>query len=147
MNNKKKYFILISAVFLAIFSFFNFVNAKFEWNNITIKGIQSTLDINNSALNVEDIESVVSIIISVLNWTYSIFFVIAVLMVVFAAYEYLTGAEDPERIKNAHKRLIWAAVAIVVALLALSFNLIVKNFIDKSGSNNKSGVIVSPAQP
>lgn len=97
-------------------------------------------------VGITNIEGLVGIISYVLTWTYTIFFVIAVLFVLFAAYSYLGGGEDAEKVKNAHKKIIWASVAIAVALLALSVNLIVQNFIigasggsGGGGGNNPDG--------
>lgn len=99
--------------------------------------------------NVTDVQGLAGIVVKVLTWTYTIFFVVAVLFVLFAAYAYLGGGEDAEKIKNAHKKIIWASVAIAVALLALSVNLIVQNFIGASGGgtqqNLKGGTGGSPS--
>lgn len=138
----KKFFIVLLVVLISGL-FLNSAVAKFmgtSTNYLNQTGIQGT--------KVENIEGIVGIIISVLTWTYYIFFVIAVLLVIFAAYEYLIGAEDPEKIKSVHKRLIWSAVAVVVALLALSFNLIIQNFIGTRGSTSSSNSTMnSPNQP
>ncbi|MBI4993577.1 hypothetical protein HZC33_01275 [Candidatus Wolfebacteria bacterium] len=90
------------------------------------------------AVGPTNVGGIVDILVKVMQWTYSIFFVVAVLFIILAAYEYLTGAEDPERIREAHKRIIWAGVAIAVAILALSFNLLVQNFLGASGGGGGS---------
>ncbi len=74
-----------------------------------------------------------SIIETIVRWTYIIFFIIAVLFIIFAAYTYLTAQGDPEKVKNAHNQIIYAAIAIVVAFMALGIDLIVKSIIDNQG--------------
>ena len=46
---------------------------------------------------------------------------VSVIMVLWAAYTYLTAGEDTEKVHKATKTLTYAAVAIVVALIALAF--------------------------
>jgi len=72
---------------------------------------------------------------SVVKWVYTIFFIVAVLFIIFAAFNYLTGAETPDKIKSAHSQLIYAAIAIAVALLAVSFQLIIGNFLMGNDGN------------
>ncbi len=50
---------------------------------------------------------------------------LTVVFVVVAAYKYLTSSGDPEKVKSATKTITYAAVAVVVALLASNFPTIV----------------------
>ena len=81
----------------------------------------------------ETAEGLKGVVAAVVRWIYVIFFIIAVLFLLFAAYAYLTAKGDPETIKNVHNQLIYAAIAIVVALIAVSVDLIIKNFITTGG--------------
>lgn len=74
-------------------------------------------------------QGILNIFASVVGWVYTTFFVLAVLFVIFAAFDYLTGGDNPEKIKTAHKKLIYAAIAIGVALLAVLVQVIIGNFI------------------
>lgn len=65
----------------------------------------------------------------IVRWVYIIFFTVAVLLILLAAFTYLTAAGDEEKLKQARDRLIYAAVAIVVALLAVGFRAIIENFL------------------
>jgi len=82
---------------------------------------------------VENVEGVVVILITILKWTYSIFFIVAVFMILMAAYTYLTAQAEPEKIKNATNQIVWASIAIAVALLAVSISMIVKSIVSPSG--------------
>ena len=66
----------------------------------------------------------------VVRWVYIIFFVIAVLMILFAAFTYLTAAGNEEKVKKARDSIIYAAVAVAVALLAVGFEQIIRTFLE-----------------
>lgn len=66
----------------------------------------------------------------VVRWVYIIFFVIAVLMIIFAAFTYLTAAGNEEKVKKARDMIIYAAVAVAVALLAVGFEQIIRTFLE-----------------
>ncbi|NCO15542.1 hypothetical protein COW77_00220 [Candidatus Wolfebacteria bacterium CG18_big_fil_WC_8_21_14_2_50_39_7] len=71
----------------------------------------------------------VDVLKGVIRWTYIIFFVIAVMFILFAAFSYLTAGGDAEKITTAKNRVIYAAIAIIVALLAVGFEVIIRNFL------------------
>ena len=54
----------------------------------------------------------------VTNWMFTGFLALAVILVILAAYEYLLAQGGAEEISKAHKMLIYAAIAIGVAVLA-----------------------------
>ncbi|PIR88679.1 MAG: hypothetical protein COU09_00880, partial [Candidatus Harrisonbacteria bacterium CG10_big_fil_rev_8_21_14_0_10_44_23] len=53
----------------------------------------------------------------------------AVIMILMAAYNYLFSGGDEKKVSTAHKMLIWAAVAVVVGLLAQTIPFIVQSII------------------
>lgn len=79
--------------------------------------------------NITTVSGLVDILRGVVRWVYILFFIIAVLFIIFAAFTYLTSAGDPEKVGTAKNQLIYAAVAIAVALLAVGFQSIVSNFL------------------
>jgi len=74
-----------------------------------------------------------NVIAGVVKWVYTIFFVVAVVFILFAAFNYLTAGGQPEKVKSAHTQLIWAAVAIAIALLSVGAVQIIKSFLEKKG--------------
>ena len=56
-------------------------------------------------------------------------------MIVVAAYKYLTSAGNSEKVSEATRTIIYAAVAVAVALLAREIPLIVGSFFGVSGLN------------
>ena len=79
---------------------------------------------------VSTVGSLVDTVRFVVRWVYIIFFVIAVLMILFAAFTYLTAAGNEEKVKKARDSIIYAAVAVAVALLAVGFEQIIRTFLE-----------------
>jgi len=71
----------------------------------------------------------VNVLRDIVKWVYTAFFIIAVLIILFAAYTYLTAGADPAKISTVHKQLIYAAIAIVIALIAVGVEKIVENLL------------------
>ncbi|MFA5870502.1 MAG: hypothetical protein WC842_01260 [Candidatus Paceibacterota bacterium] len=63
----------------------------------------------------------------------SILFVLASIFIIIAAFKYLTGKGDPAEIKKAQAMIVWAIVAMIVALFAWAIPKIVINFIGATG--------------
>ena len=93
-----------------------------------------------------DTGGLLNVLGSVVKWVYTIFFIIAALFIIFAAFNYLTGADTPDKIKSAHSQLVYAAIAIAVALLAISFQLIIGSFL-KGSDGGGSGAPSEDSQP
>ena len=66
---------------------------------------------------------------TVIGMFYTIFFIVAAIFIILAAFTYLTAAGDEEKVKSAKNRLIYAIVAIAVALLAVTIRGLVSNFL------------------
>ena len=65
----------------------------------------------------------------IVNWIFTILIILAVIMFLLAAFNYLTSAGNDEKIKKAHKMLVWAAVGLAVAFLAKGLIFIVKELV------------------
>ncbi len=84
--------------------------------------------------NVTTVGGLVDVIRNIVRWVYIIFFILAVMFIIFAAFSYLTAGGDPEQVGKAKSRIIYAAVAIAVALLAVGFEVIIRNFLASPGA-------------
>jgi Type IV secretion system pilin len=62
---------------------------------------------------------------SIVGWFFWIIIVISVIMVLVAAFDYVTAGDDTEKTSRGRKRLTYAAVGIAIALLAAGFPSIV----------------------
>ncbi len=72
---------------------------------------------------------VVDLVRYIVRWVYIIFFIVAVLFILFAAFTYLSAGGDEEKVKTARNMIIYASIAILVALLAVAFEAIIKGFL------------------
>ncbi|TSC59725.1 MAG: hypothetical protein LiPW15_745 [Parcubacteria group bacterium LiPW_15] len=54
-------------------------------------------------------------VLGLIKWA---FWVLAIIMVIYAAFVYLTAGGDPEKVSKASHMLLYAVVAMAVALLA-----------------------------
>jgi uncharacterized membrane protein len=74
----------------------------------------------------------------VFGWAFYFLVVLAVIFVIIAAFKYLTASGDPEKVKSAGSTLLYAAIAIGVALLARAVPLVVGSFLSAGGGNGLS---------
>lgn len=70
------------------------------------------------ARNIGSISDLIQILIALIKWTYTVFFIVAVLFILIAAYNFLRGGDNPKAVETAKAQLKYAVIAIVVALLA-----------------------------
>lgn len=74
---------------------------------------------------IRSFEGFLGIFDTVIKWVFTILLVLAVLMIIWAAFAYLTSGGDEEKVKAAHQRIIYAVVAIAVAFLAQGVSFVV----------------------
>ncbi len=75
----------------------------------------------------------------IVNTMFYILIFLAVIMVIWAAYTYLTAGDDTEKVHRATKTITYAAVAVVVALLAKGFPMIVGSIFNNPTLSNCGG--------
>jgi magnesium-transporting ATPase (P-type) len=79
--------------------------------------------------SINQITSSSGIICVLINWAFWLLLVLTIVFVIWAAFLYLTAAGDPEKVKAAGHTLLYAAVAIIVGLIAKGLPLIVSSLI------------------
>jgi len=82
---------------------------------------------------ISSIGSVLNTVCIVFDWAFYFLVALAVIFIIVAAFKYLTAAGEPEKVKSAGSTLLYAAVAVGVALLARAVPLIVASFLGASG--------------
>ena len=82
---------------------------------------------------VQDVYDIFFIVCNILSWIFVFFIVIAVIFIIWAGFKYLTAGGESEEIKEANHKLIYAVVAIVIAILARSIPFIIANFVGAQG--------------
>ena len=81
---------------------------------------------------VRDFDSVTNIPTNIARWLYTMFFVVAIILFLIAAYNYLMGGQDEKRIEIAKKQLRYGVIAVVIALLSSGASLIVQTFLQRA---------------
>ncbi len=64
------------------------------------------------------VQDVISLVNAIAGWFETIIFAIAIIMILVAAFQFLTAAGNEEKVSTARKSLIWGLVGIAVALFA-----------------------------
>lgn len=77
--------------------------------------------------------TLVQVVQGIINWVFVAFLIAAVLFVILAAFQFLTGGGDPQQVAEARQKLIWAAVAVVIATLSRAIPTVVNNIIGIGG--------------
>jgi fumarate reductase subunit D len=69
----------------------------------------------------------------VVDIIFTVLMILAIIFILFAAFYYLTAMGDPTKVGKAHNMLIYAAVAIAVALIAQGVEFVVRTVIERTG--------------
>ena len=103
--------------------------------------IIAPLNTGNTESPVDSTGQLYNILITVVKWVYTVFFILAVLFILFAAYGFVTSKGDEDKVKNAKNQLKYAVIAIAIALVSSGASLLIKNFLENpsgSGNNNST---------
>lgn len=73
---------------------------------------------------------VVDILGNIRDWFAGIVAIVAVAMILWAAFLYMTSAGDDNKITQAKKTLVWAIIGIIVALAAYGIFAMIKSFLE-----------------
>ncbi|MBI1975020.1 MAG: hypothetical protein HYS57_01515 [Parcubacteria group bacterium] len=74
-------------------------------------------------------EGLVSMIGYIANVIFTVLLALAVVFILMAAFYYLTAMGAEDKLKKAQSVLVWAAVAVAVALLAKAIPLVVRSIV------------------
>ena len=70
-----------------------------------------------------------TILFKIVKYAYTIFFIVAIIFIIIAAFNFLTAQGDPEKIKGARAQILWAVVAIAIALISVGAAQIIQTFL------------------
>src|SRR3989338_2279378 len=87
----------------------------------------STFPLRDLKLN-----QVLTILNTLVSWLFTIFLIVAVIFIIFAAFRYLLSGGDPAAVKKATQTVVFAAVAIAVALLSVSIEFLIRQLLSVS---------------
>lgn len=92
-------------------------------------GLAQVTGIEQAPTPVRDIQGIIRIFNTIINYFFTFLLILATIFIFVAAYHYLTAAGDPEKVGKAHSTIIYAAVAVAVALLAQGLRFVVEQLI------------------
>lgn len=82
--------------------------------------------------SISDPQQILTILTTIVKYTYTIFFIVAIIFIIIAAFSFLTAQGDPEAIKKARAQILWACVAIAIALISMGAAQIIQGLMPKS---------------
>jgi uncharacterized membrane protein len=77
----------------------------------------------------EEPGDIIALMKKAVTYMYTAFYIVAVGFILWAAFSYLQGGTNPEKIKEAKNQLKYAVIAIIIALVASGVSTIISNFI------------------
>ena len=78
---------------------------------------------------IQSVADIFTLIDSIFNIMFWLLIVLAGVFIIWAAFNYLTAGGDPEKVKVANQKVIYAAVAVVVAVLAKAIPTVICSFL------------------
>lgn len=78
---------------------------------------------------IESKDDVFGLLGDILGWVATIFWIAAAFFIFVAAFKYLTAAGDPTKVKAASTMLLYAVVAIAVAIISYGLPKLVESFL------------------
>jgi heme/copper-type cytochrome/quinol oxidase subunit 2 len=78
---------------------------------------------------IQDAQDVVDLITKIGNWMYGILLGLAVIFIIFAAYNFMTSGGSEEKVKEAKNQVLYTLIAVAVAMLAKGFISIIESLV------------------
>ena len=126
MSKSKKIFGFLSASLLSFL-----ISVPVFAITVDISPFQNNAGTKSPITNVDQVVGTGGLLITAVQWIYSIFFVVAVLFILIAAYNYLRGGTNPKAIETAKSQLKYAVIAIAIALVASGISLLIKGILSQ----------------
>src|SRR3989344_2599072 len=115
---KKQYIKIIKGIFLSLALAAIVVAAGVSAQGESVPPITDDFTGGAATTEVKRIENAQTIVQSIVGWVQLFFYIIATLMIILAAYDYLSSGGDETKVKSAKGRVIYAIVAIAIAVVA-----------------------------
>lgn len=87
---------------------------------------------------ISSLQGLVNLMCSAFDYLFYGVIALSIIMVVIAAFNYVTAGDNAEKVSKANKMILYAAIGVGVALLAKGIPLIVASFLSASTANLKS---------
>ncbi len=77
----------------------------------------------------QNLDHYVTLLNTVIDWLFVILMIFAVIMLLWAAFLYLTAGDDEEKLKKAKSIIIYAVIAVVIAIVANGVPTLIRTFL------------------
>ena len=101
---------------------------KDTWGGLAIGTIPVPSGISTLPAPITTAANIQSFANGVTLWAFYGLTTLSVIMVLIAGFYYATSSGEPERVKKANQTFIYAAIAMVVALVAYGMPKLIQNF-------------------
>lgn len=81
-------------------------------------------------IEINNINDILKIINNIATWMYRIILAAAVIVVLIAAFTFLTSGDKPDSIKKAKNQILYAVIGVIIAIIAFSVSAIVANILN-----------------
>jgi len=82
-----------------------------------------------SVSRIQSVEGVITALTTAITWFQNLLLVLAVVLVLYAAFLYITSGGDEDKVGKAKKALLYSAIGIAIVLLAYSVRPILEQFL------------------
>ena len=66
----------------------------------------------------QNYDELLAIVNTILGWLFAILLIMSAVVILMAAYTYVTSKGDPAKIKEATNMIVYAAIGLIIALLS-----------------------------
>lgn len=134
--------------FLVLFFSFLLLSSAGAWAVIEAQGPGQIQGLPTSS--VTDFNQIINqtatsgILITLLRWVYVIFFIVAIFFILLSAYNFIRGGNNEPLLQKAKKQLLWAVVAIIIAVVSWAVPFLIRDFISNPSGNFGNGSTTTP---
>jgi len=101
---------------------------------VVVIGLATVTPLLALAQPLQSVDDFVGVMRYVATTIQTLFWIVAAIFIIWAAFKYLTAQGDPEKVGTARQMLIYAVIAIAIALLATVIDNIVEDLLQKRGT-------------
>jgi len=94
----------------------------------TVAWLSPTVVVFAATAPISNYSDLIRVINNVSKWLYGILLALAALFVILAAYRFLNAAGDPKALETAKRQILYAIIAVVVAMLSKTLIGLVSSF-------------------
>jgi len=82
---------------------------------------------------IKDVQGIIDLTKKIAGWMQAIFWTAAVIAIFYAAFLFLTGSGEAEKVQKAKKQLLYALIALVIGIMAWGFQPLIENILGGGG--------------